>query len=375
MFRACFLLVSLLLASATTAQTNPVERTQEAQQELEQAAVTLQDARRSNDRVMALTKALRAYESGLLSLRSGVQTSDLRGQEIKALFVEKQRKLTKLLAILQSMGRDPVPTVLLHPSGPTNTIRAAMMTEAVAEQIASETEALKDQLSQLAEIDALSETVAETLDAALSNAQEARSELTDAISDRIALPRSFTADPVRMRNLIRSSDTLEGFLTQLAGIDISPSDAQPDFAELRGQLISPVSGRVHTEFNMPDSAGISRPGILMTAPAKAIVITPADATVRYAGPLLDYGLTVVVEPASGFLLILAGMDQLFAEAGQVLASGTPIGIMGGTVPAADGFLSFQPNDSSGNREETLYIEIRNGDTPMDPKVWFALKKE
>lgn len=375
MIRLCLLAGLVCLAMPNAMLANPVELAKSAQLELEQAGRSLQEARRANDRVSALTKTVRAYEAGLEALRSGLNQTQQREREIRTLFETKQEKLAQLLVVLQTMGRDPVPTILLHPSGPTNTTRAAMMVQDVAAQIETETEALKQQLSELTEISALHETASEALSIALSEAQTARSELTQAMADRVALPRSFNPDPVQMRNLVRSSETFGEFITQLTRINIDSIHAKEGFEQRKGQLASPTTGRVLHGFAEPNAAGTSRPGVILAAPREAIVITPTDATVRYAGALLDYGKTIILEPAPGYLMILAGLDTLDAEAGQVLSSGTPVGKMGGTVPDADGFLNTAANDGSGNPQETLYIELRNGDTALDPEVWFALQKE
>ncbi len=375
MIRVCFAAALIGVTGPLWAQNSPVELARNAQSMLDQAAISLQEASRTADRVSALTKTVRAYEAGLESLRSGLRQSILRAREIETEFAASQSKLTRLMVILQNMGRNPVPTVLLHPSGPTNTVRAAMMVEDVARQIDSETEALKQQLTDLEEIRQLQQEANTALSEALSEAQRARTELADAISSRVALPRSFNADPVRMRNLIRASETLGDFISQLARINIGAVAPAPGFEQSKGRLPSPVTGQVLHAANTPDAAGIARPGVILSAPQEAVVITPVDATIRYAGPLLDYGNTVILEPAPGFLLILAGLARLHADAGQVLSAGTPVGNMGGTVPDADSFLNAATHDGSGNRQETLYIELRNGDTALDPENWFAWKKE
>jgi len=66
LIRACFLTIALLLPAQTIAQSTPVEMTRAAQQKLEQASLTFQNARRSDNRVIALTQAVRSYEAGLL---------------------------------------------------------------------------------------------------------------------------------------------------------------------------------------------------------------------------------------------------------------------------------------------------------------------
>ena len=55
----------------------------------------------------------------------------------------------------------------------------------------------------------------------------------------------------------------------------------------------------------------------------AVVTTPWAATIRYRGPLLDYGNVMIVEPARGYLLVVAGLSEVFGETGDVLAAACP----------------------------------------------------
>ena len=76
---------------------------------------------------------------------------------------------------------------------------------------------------------------------------------------------------------------------------------------------------------------------------------------------------MILEPAKGYLLILAGMASTFGETGDVLTAGAPVGLMGGTARAEE--------DSGATRTETLYIELRQDGATIDPGPWFAETKE
>lgn len=123
-----------------------------------------------------------------------------------------------------------------------------------------------------------------------------------------------------------------------------------------------------------DAAGLTRPGILLATRPHALVTTPAAATVRYRGPLLDYGNVMILEPQAGLLLVLAGLDQVFGAPGEVLPAGSPVGLMGGQEPQA-GTIVVQSGEGAGNtRSETLYIEVRENNQPVDPALWFAMQE-
>jgi len=176
--------------------------------------------------------------------------------------------------------------------------------------------------------------------------QQARAELSTAIADRTDLPRRFAHDPVRTSILISSTETLEGFASGLANIvegEITESSA--DISAQRGEIPLPVQGLVLRGFGARDAAGISRPGLLIAARPRALVSSPTAATIRYRGPLLDLGNVIILEPQPGILFVFSGLQEVFGDAGQVVPAGTPVGLMGGSVPESGAILSIS---SDGN---------------------------
>ena len=196
------------------------------------------------------------------------------------------------------------------------------------------------------------------------------------MANRTELPKRFTEDPVRTAILIASSETLEGFasgLSEIATEEIEPAPVNLDGKV--GDLALPVQGLVLRGANEPDAAGVSRPGIILATRPRAIVTTPAAATIRYVGPLLDLGNVVILEPQVDTLFVLAGLDVVYGEAGQVIAGGTPIGLMGAPQGAAPGALSTLSDGTGTDRSETLYIEVRQNNIPQDPQDWFRTDKD
>ena len=120
-----------------------------------------------------------------------------------------------------------------------------------------------------------------------------------------------------------------------------------------------------------DAAGITRPGILIATRPRARVTTPVAATIRYRGPLLDYGLVTILEPEPDVLFVFAGLETVFGETGKDLPQASPVGLMGGFEAIGDDILSPSGERTGAALSETLYIEVRQGDTPEDPFGWFA----
>nr|WP_255552415.1 peptidase M23 [Maritimibacter dapengensis] len=345
-------------------------------EELEAASEALQSAERSSDRVKALTQTVQAYESGLAALREGLRQARVREAAIQGVFEAESERLARLLGVLQSIEAAPEPHLLLHPEGPIGTARTGMILSEVTPGLNREAQRLRAALQEVALLRALQESAVGTLEEGLRGAQEARTALSQAISNRTDLPKRFIADEDAMANLVATADTLESFASGLMSAtveDTSISIAQPDFTEARGTLELPVLGRVVRAVNEADSAGVRRPGWVIATRPLTLVTLPWPATIRYLGPLLDYGLVAVVEPGEDYLMVLAGLGELYGEVGDVLPGGAAIGLMDGPDAQDDqAVLISNPSASGAEASESLYLELRHEGEPVDPAQWFAV---
>jgi septal ring factor EnvC (AmiA/AmiB activator) len=367
------LILGLAWPSLALSQSDPALTAQRAAQMLDAAATSLVEADGARDRVEALTETVRAYEEGLLALREGIRRAAQREQTILVVFEAERDRLARLLGVLQTMERAPAPLLMLHPSGPVGTARSGMILSDVSPAIASEAARLQAQLEEIALLRALQDSALEQLSAGLIGAQDARSQLSQAIADRRVLPDRFELNTDAMLQLMESVDSLDSFAESLraqpAETDLSGFDL-PDFTDAQGTLPLPVLGRVLRGFNDEDAAGITRPGLVLATQAQAMVTTPWPATVRYAGPLLDYGTVVILEPDGDYLLVLAGLADVFVRAGEVLPPTAPIGLMGGAPETSDNVIVTNAQGGGGDLSETLYIELREANVPVDPTEWF-----
>ena len=139
----------------------------------------------------------------------------------------------------------------------------------------------------------------------------------------------------------------------------------------RDPLTRTVSPSRTSSSSRVTAASVSVSCSVIATPARALVTTPWSATIRYRGPLLDYGNVVVLEPGGGYLLVLAGLDTLYGAVGEVLPRGAPVGLMGGDTPDTQALLVEVREGSGGQLSETLYMELREGTAPVDPEPWFA----
>ena len=349
---------------------------QDAAAQLRAAVSKLSDALTQDDQVVALTEVIRGYEQGLSALRQGLREASAREAELRGQFEQQRARLASVLGAMTSLQQSPESAMLLHPAGALSNARSGMILSDVTPGLRAEAEELQAALDEIATVRELQTSAADMLGEGLATVQEARRLLASAVTDRSTMPVRFAEAPAELQKLRDAAQSLDEFAN---GVSKTQSDVGPpleDFEGAQSSLPMPVVGTVLRPYDEADGAGVRRPGWVIATPPAALVTTPWPATIRYRGPLLDYGNVMILEPARDYLLIFAGMSQVFGEVGDVLNAGEPIGLMGGEeAPAQEFGAQFVADAARGGdagRSETLYLELRKGQETLDPADWFVL---
>ena len=367
------LCLALLCPAAVRAQDTPSDVASiaaGAAADLQAAIAAMQAATAARDRVAALTQTIRAYELGLDAVREGLRQVTIREAALTLQFEAQRDQVARLIGVLESLPTDPGPLLLLHPTGPLGTARSGLLLADVTPALQAQADRLRGELREVQDLRAVQEAASATLDLGLGAAQEARLALSQAISDRTDLPVRFVDDPQALKGLLESADTLDAFAAGL-GSDTAAEDLSPDITAARGTLPMPVLGTILRRPDEADAAGVRRPGLLVATRARALVTAPWPATIRYRGPLLDYGNVMILELGRGYLLILAGLEPVYGEVGEVVPAGAALGLMGGPEAMATEFLASSQEGGGAGGSETIYVELRQGADPVDPTEWFA----
>ncbi len=363
-------LIALCLAAPAAA--DPAANAAKAADQLLAAAAAMAAAERRADRVDALTRTVRAYETGLSALRTAVLEARTREAALKAELNARDDQLSRVLAVLSSLQAAPETFLLLHPSGPLETARAGMVAADVAPALQAEVADLRGVLGELQTLAAIQVGAADTLTEGLAGIEAARKALTQAISERTELPPRVADDDAAMLALVEATETLDAFATNLAATAGSGSIG---FDALKGTLAMPVTGRMLRSFNEADAAGVRRPGWLLATGPRALVSAPQASTIRYTGPLLDYGNVIILEPESGYLLVFTGLGEIFVERGMIVGTGDALGLMPGFAVNTNDILAEIRDGGGQEASETLYIEVREANTPQDPATWFRTGRQ
>lgn len=339
-----------------------VDALQVAQGQVEMARALLSDVDSSRDRVAALTASVRAFEAGLTALRGHIRDATLEEQALSAKLEVGRADLARLLgglALIEAAPNAPG----IGPRGPLATARAGMVVSEVVPAYEARVSASRRDLESLSAIRDAQGAAHQTFQAGLAQAQSARAALSNAIAARIPPSGQTSSDAATLQALANGARSLGAFAELLVA---SPALDNSAFETSKGRLPLPVAGQI---------TQTTRDGFTLATIHAALVTAPHASTVRYAGPLSDYGMVTILEPESGYLIILSGLAELFVSAGEVLPDGAPIGLMGRSEPS-DGDKVIDLGESSGqDRPERLYIELRHGAATLNPELWFDLPQD
>jgi murein hydrolase activator len=309
--------------------------------------------------------------------------------------------IADVLAVLQRMGRDPPPAILVRPQDMAQAIRAAILLGAVVPELRAETQALADDLDELAKL--RKSIAAEQADLA-KRAQglvEDRTRLAALVEARqlslAEAEQALNAERDRAADLARQAATLKDLIAGFEGQG-GPGKPGPDsarqsdeaaaaevqnraaavqakdparlkpalaFADAKGALDLPAAGAIVKAFGASDAYGGIEKGVSIATPPSATVSSPVDGSIVFSGPYRSYGQLLIINAGNGYYVVLAGMDRINVVARQFVLAGEPVGTMGG------GTTRTATAAAIGAAQPILYIEFRKDGAAIDPGPWWT----
>jgi septal ring factor EnvC (AmiA/AmiB activator) len=312
------------------------------------------------------------------------QTAAIRGR-----LLGDEAALEDLLAALMSFGSRRPPALAASPDDTGAAIRAAILMGDAAPALAERAGTLRDQIRTLA---ALAESTRDET-RRLANQETAlaarREEIAALATEKRLSSTALLAETQNLRaeteRLAAEAETLRELLDGLAKaapsvpglkrpappqarpsapVTNTPAPASRDLPATAavaarppaapGAPVSPALGTRKIRFGEILN-GARAEGLTLSTRSAAQVVAPLDARVQYAGVFRTYGQMLILDVGGDVLVIVAGLDALYPEAGQWVLAGEPIGRM---------------SDRKSPSPE-LYLEVRSKGQPVDPEKWLA----
>ena len=319
-----------------------------AEQAAQKPEVQVQELRK---RLTALGLAEQAGEGTMAQQRAELELLNIRETELTARIARNQGQLVQLLSALQAYQRQPPPALLVTPRSAKDAVRAAILIRAIAPSLEARGKAFAEQAEAIRRIRRSAALASAAYFRAESDVADGRSRIDALAATKASLEKGlYPAEGDARARALAERAASPGELVQ--GLGREPSAAANAPAAAPTHLLAPVQGKLEIRFGRASGKGRSE-GFTYRAADGAVVLSPAEAGVEYAGPLKGWGLVVILRLGGGYHLVLAGLDRIVTGAGRTVAAGEPVGRMA----------------EAGKDPPALYLELRKDATPVDPGRW------
>lgn len=352
------------------------------------------DRARLNAALIDTTAKVQEAERQIAAANERLATLNASADALSRSLENRRGVIADVLAVLQRMGRDPPPAILVRPQDMAEAIRAAMLLSSTVGELKAETEALRQDLDQLASLRASiagerDDLARRSSDLALDKTRltgliDARQQSLSAAEQALAAQRERDAQLAdqasnlkdliaRMENEIGAAKSAD----QAVAADVAakaaaargadPARLKPAiaFADAKGLVSLPVAGAILKAFGSADTFGGVEQGVSIASPSGATVSSPVDGSVVFSGPYRSYGQLLIINAGGGYYMVLAGMDRINVSTGQFVLAGEPVAVMG------DGSARTAAAAAIGATQPVLYIQLRKDGTAIDPGPWWA----
>ncbi|HVY89553.1 MAG TPA: peptidoglycan DD-metalloendopeptidase family protein [Hyphomonadaceae bacterium] len=300
-----------------------------------------------------------------------------------------QAALEDLLAALMTFGSRRPPALAASPEDAGTAVRAAILMSDAAPALAERAKQLKIKLDELTRLTAETTRQRDILSGETAALAARRDEIAALATEKRLSYTSIATETATLRaeadRLGNEADTLRDLLDGLAKAAPSGPSRKPETAPKKtlpgkpaaspksstakpvaagaapspgasGKPLPPAVGtRTHRFGELVN--GLKQEGLTLATRQAAQVIAPVDARIQFSGPFRTYGRMLILDAGGDVLVIVAGLDALYPEAGQWVLAGEPIGRMA---------------DRKSPSPE-LYLEVRRSGQPVDPEKWLGPK--
>ncbi|MCZ2203956.1 murein hydrolase activator EnvC family protein [Bartonella sp. A05] len=338
------------------------------------------DQRTLTDELIKVAKAERDVANYIADREKKLKKLIAQQVQVRQNLKSRCVEFSEVLAVLEKMGLNPPPALMVRPDDVLTSIRSSVLLGAIIPEMQERTLSLMANLRKLTSLSNSITAEYTALKIEVQDQAKQRKHLELLLNEKAKLQKRSEEELIeqRQRNiaLAKKAQSLEELILELdhQSRSYSPTQLQKnlqlfeqfDFESRKGHLFLPVVGKRIKRLN--NSSHATRFGEMIETEPEAVVTAPADAVVAFAGLFRSYGQLVILNVGRGYHIILIGMAKVNVTQGQIVLSGEPLGTMGAQSIANTVALDI------GKSTPVLYIEFRKWGKSVNPTLWWRTEK-
>ena len=382
---------------------------QERQAELENEIAQLRKDRQTIRKELIDTgNRIKELETTLIGREARLETLFAEQTALRVSLAEQRDTLSEILAALQRIGRNPPPALAIRPGDALGAVRSAILLSTLVPEIRLEAEGLATQLEELIRLKDRIEQERSALATNLNRLGEERKRLALLIERKQEQEASNQKAAKQEKDKIAAlatkakslAELIEGMEQEIEAAKLAVEDAKLSeraaleqqletkkqkidalkdaarlspaipFDKMRGLLQLPARGAILKAFGGDDGFGATSKGLTIATRSGAQVSSPADGWIVYSGPFRSFGKLLIINAGDDYHIVLAGLNELYAELGSFVLANEPVGNMQDTRIAISESVTGDLLDTGPSRP-MLYMELRKDGVAIDPAPWWT----
>lgn len=311
--------------------------------------------------IAAIARELRGLDERLAEQQQSLDGLQSRRTELEEKLKSQRDALAALLRSAYALGRHEELKLILQQNEVAATSRVLAYHRYFQRARMGRIEELLADLADLAKVQQAIEAQRAQIETTRSERNGESQRLQAEKSQRETLidtlDRDLKDQAARLAALGKDEAALVGLLERLrdvfADIPKQLKAAEP-FADRRGRLPWPLSGKIAVGFGSSDDSGRAISGIVVAAASGTEVRAVSHGRVAYADWLKGYGLILILDHGDGYMSLYGYNETLLKDVGDWVDTGEPIATAG---------------TSGGRRNAGVYFELRARGKPLDPRGW------
>ena len=338
-----------------------IENKKKATAKLEKEQKKLsEEIRQTQKKMVEIANNVKQYERKLSGYDK--QLSDLQWKEslLNRKIEANNSELIKIIAVFENISQVPKGYLFISPARIDTVFHSSILLRSLVNELNRSTKGYRQDLEDLIRTKDEITTAKVSIHTLTKKVRGEKDKIADLIKNKKSTQKKLTSEQEKnkreIKKLIAESRTIEEFIKKAEKLrkEREKRAKQTQIAstmirKATGTAPLPVSGNITTYFGEHTKKGVTAKGIYIKPRANSQVISPSDSDVVFSGSFYGFKNLLILHTTDDYYVILGGMKDIFAEEGQNLLTGEPIGEMG---------------------DSELYIEIRDRETPINPLKYF-----
>lgn len=315
-----------------------------------------------------IAQKIQSNEKNIKKIEQRMIKMEIKKSVLEDKLNEDRKNISRLILALQRIRRMPPEALLAKPDTPYRIAQSALLMEDILPAINRHAEILSQNLQTLNEVTA-------DLEEDKKHAQQASETLDSEYQDLLGLMsehkllyatanKDIKISEIKIKEISLKAKNLEELVEKLKKREAKEQERQrqllikkreKQIPALSGNARFPISGIIKTSYNQKDKTGTKSKGITLAGRANGLVVAPMSGKISFTGSFKRYGNIVIIEHANGYHSLLAGIENISAQIGDIVKIGEPIGLL---------------PKSSLIPKPTLYYELRKNGEAINPSVKF-----